>query len=88
MKKTLIFLLEKLKSSSLIRELLYALDNRRIFTNIKAHEEMLADKHRCDIYYEGISRYVKKGDKVIDLGTGAGLLSFFAAEKNRLSSTP
>jgi len=40
---------------------------------------MLSDQLRVDTYYRAISKQVKKGDVVVDLGTGTGILSFFAA---------
>ncbi len=42
---------------------------------------MIADKNRMDYYHRAITKIVKEGDTVIDLGTGTGILSFFAAKK-------
>src|SRR5690606_12524273 len=39
------------------------------------------DDVRVDTYYAGIQRYVQPGDVVVDLGTGSGILSFFAARR-------
>src|SRR2546425_4280598 len=50
------------------------------FASPFAHEPMLLDKIRCDAYREAIQRTVKPGDVVVDLGTGTGLLSFFALQ--------
>jgi protein arginine N-methyltransferase 1 len=58
---------------------LYDIQNRNMFTDVKWHERMLADKVRVNTYRDGIIRNVKPGDVVIDLGTGTGLLAFFAA---------
>jgi len=43
---------------------------------------MVFDKVRMDVYHEGISRNVKHGDVVVDLGTGTGILALFAAQQN------
>ena len=43
---------------------------------------MLADEVRNAAYHRAISKYVKEGDVVVDLGTGTGILSFFAASKH------
>ncbi len=80
------FLLQRsknlLKSSETVQGLLYDLKNSEVFTNLIRHEEMLADAVRVDNYHEAISRYINPDDIVIDLGTGTGILSFFAAKQN------
>jgi protein arginine N-methyltransferase 1 len=53
--------------------------NRDIFDHLREHEYMLTDRPRVDTYHTAISRTVKPGDTVIDLGTGVGILAFFAA---------
>lgn len=58
---------------------LYDRKNAREFANVFCHEAMLADKVRVDAYREGIRRGVKKGDVVVDIGAGSGILSFLAA---------
>ncbi len=63
----------------LYRRLWQGLQYQQIFTNIPVHERMLGDAPRREAYQRAISRYVKPGDTVIDLGTGTGLLSFMAA---------
>lgn len=45
------------------------------------HEIMLTDKVRMDAYFKAIQKHVKKGDVVLDFGTGTGILSFFAPLK-------
>jgi protein arginine N-methyltransferase 1 len=42
---------------------------------------MVGDAVRVDNYHAAISRHVKPGDVVVDLGTGTGLLSLFAAQQ-------
>lgn len=55
--------------------------NREHFTEILMHERLLAERARTDVYYRAISRYVAPGDTVIELGTGSGILSLFAARR-------
>jgi protein arginine N-methyltransferase 1 len=64
-----------------MRVLLYNLHNRQEFTDLYEHEKMLADTVRIDTYKKGIERHVHPGDTVLDLGTGTGILSFFAAQQ-------
>jgi len=42
---------------------------------------MLADKQRMSFYHEAIGRKIKSGDRVIDLGTGTGILAAFASRQ-------
>lgn len=57
----------------------YAADNRRIFSEYAEQERMLADRPRMDFYHEVIRRKIRPGDRVIDLGTGTGILAAFAS---------
>lgn len=50
-----------------------------LFSGLQGHERMLADSARVDTYHRAITKHVKPGDRVIDLGTGTGLLAAFAA---------
>ncbi len=52
------------------------------FDNIYEHEKMLADRSRVDTYKKAIIKHIGPNDTVIDLGTGSGILSFFAAQNN------
>jgi len=59
-----------------------AVERRNSFDDISLHEEMLADSVRLDAYYAAIERYVRPQHSVVDIGTGTGVLAFFAAAKN------
>jgi protein arginine N-methyltransferase 1 len=53
--------------------------NHRMFASLHEQERMLADQRRMDFYHEAIARHIKPGARVIDLGTGTGILAAFAA---------
>jgi type I protein arginine methyltransferase len=55
--------------------------NKAAFEHLREHEFMLIDHQRVDAYYAAISRFVHPGHTVIDLGTGVGILAFFAAKQ-------
>lgn len=57
------------------------LDSQIYFGNLHMHERMLADIPRVDVYYQAITKYVTNADVVLDLGTGTGILAFFAAQR-------
>ena len=44
------------------------------------HAGMLRDHHRVDTFHEAIHKVVKPGDVVVDLGSGTGVLSYYAAQ--------
>jgi len=71
-----------IKSNKTVRALLYDIENVSGFTNLYEHEKMLSDVVRVDTYHAAIQRHVKPGDVVVDLGTGTGILSIFAAKRN------
>ena len=70
------------KSNRHLRRLYYAAANSSYFTNYLEHEKMLSDKQRMDTYHRAIIKHINKDDIVIDLGTGTGILSFFASQKS------
>ena len=80
LRAALLRLKEFAKSNRVMRALFYDLENQEIFTDLRWHSKMLADSVRVDTYRIGIARHVRPGDVVIDLGTGTGLLAFFAAK--------
>lgn len=47
---------------------------------IKYYLGLLKDKHRIETFREAISKSVRTGDVVLDLGTGLGTFAFFAAK--------
>ena len=44
------------------------------------HIRMLADHIRVEAYRRAIFQAVRKGDRVVDIGTGTGILAFFALQ--------
>lgn len=70
------------KSNPYLKKLYYTVANRNFFSSYQEHEKMLGDKSRIETYYKAIQKHVNKDDTVIDLGTGTGILSFFASQKS------
>ncbi len=50
------------------------------YNNISPHRRMLRDRVRCETYRKAIFESVNPGDVVLDIGTGTGILSLFAAQ--------
>lgn len=55
--------------------------NRRMFADFHEQERMLADQPRMAFYHAAIGRHIRPGDRVIDLGTGTGILAAWAARR-------
>jgi predicted RNA methylase len=51
-----------------------------MFERVFQHRTILADKVRLEAYQKGIHEVVKEGDVVADIGTGSGILTFFALQ--------
>lgn len=73
---------EELKSNEFCQLIQYEFYNQNLFSNLYIQELMIADEIRVNFYYEGIRRHIMPGDIVVDLGTGTGILAFFAAQQN------
>ena len=69
----------RLKESRRLQAVLSRVGNLQYFADLARHDDMLGDRVRVDTYFEAINKHVREGDEVIDLGTGTGLLSCFAA---------
>jgi predicted RNA methylase len=50
------------------------------YDDLKIHEVMLRDDIRNQAYRRAIFANVRKGDVVLDVGAGTGILSLFAAQ--------
>jgi type I protein arginine methyltransferase len=68
-----------IKRNRAVKEVLYSLSNREMFSDLLWHEKMLVDTQRIEAYREGLRKHVKAGDVVFDLGTGTGILSLLAS---------
>ena len=69
------------RAGETIAEDVYAEDNRLTFSKYGEQERMLADTPRMEFYHEMIRRKIGPGDRVVDLGTGTGILAAFAASQ-------
>ncbi|MCX6950641.1 MAG: 50S ribosomal protein L11 methyltransferase [Verrucomicrobia bacterium] len=55
--------------------------NGRYFSGFYEQERMLADKPRMEFYRAAIQRHIQPGDRVVDLGTGTGILAALASRR-------
>lgn len=73
---------QSLAANDRIARALYKANSQFYFGDISLHERMLADSVRLDAYHAAIQRYVQPKDRVLDVGTGTGILAFFAAARS------
>ena len=52
--------------------------DRTILETLDYHRSMLGDKVRMESYLQAILKAVKPGDVVLDIGSGTGILAYFA----------
>jgi protein arginine N-methyltransferase 1 len=69
------------KQDERLQSITYRLRNSRAFSDVSQHERMLADHVRVETYHAAIKKHVSEGDIVVDLGTGTGILAFFAGQQ-------
>lgn len=55
--------------------------NGNYFSSFYEQERMLADPPRMEFYRAAIERHIRPGDRVIDLGTGTGILAALASRQ-------
>jgi len=67
------------KKSPTMRRIAYNVFNASHFSNLFEHEQLLADAVRCDAYAAAITKHIKPGATVVDVGTGTGFLAMLAA---------
>ena len=56
------------KSKPRLASLAFDIWNANYFGRLQIHEKMLADRMRVENYYNAISKHVREGDVVVDLG--------------------
>jgi protein arginine N-methyltransferase 1 len=71
------------KQHERLQSIVYRVRNSRAFSDVSQHERMLSDHVRVETYCAAIRKHVSERDTVVDLGTGTGILAFFAALKAR-----
>jgi len=54
------------------------------FIPLHYHFQMLSDTHRTEYFKNAIEQVVKPHHKVVELGTGTGIMSFFAAQQGAM----
>ncbi len=57
------------------------------YSSLNFHQNLLQDSVRTDSFRKAILNEVKKNDIVLDVGSGTGVLSFFAYQAGAKKST-
>jgi protein arginine N-methyltransferase 1 len=78
-RSTIEFGATRIASSEWLMDIAYDVMNKHNFAGLAEHEEMLSDRVRIDTYHRGITRNIRPGDVVLDLGTGTGVLAMMAS---------
>ncbi len=78
-RSTIEFGATRIASSEWLMDIAYDVMNKHNFAGLAEHEEMLSDRVRIDAYHRGITRNIRPGDVVLDLGTGTGVLAMMAS---------
>lgn len=79
--KTVLKIKNRLTASPRLMKWADAARSSIIYSTAQQHEIMLSDQVRVDAYHRAIEKQVSEGDVVIDLGTGTGILSYFASKQ-------
>ncbi len=73
--------IDALKAHPWIRRVRYARRNSAFFSDIFWHDAMLADGVRMSVYQKAIAEVIRPGMRVLDVGTGSGVLACLAAAR-------
>jgi protein arginine N-methyltransferase 1 len=71
----------RLRNHPLVNTLRHVLPDSLMLSSPAPHDPVLADPERVEAYRQAIGRYVRPGQVVMDVGTGAGLRTLLAAHR-------
>jgi type I protein arginine methyltransferase len=71
----------RLRNHPLVNTLRQVLPDSLMLSNPAPHDPVLADPERVEAYRKAIGRYVRPGQVVMDVATGAGLRALLAAHR-------
>jgi protein arginine N-methyltransferase 1 len=72
----------RLRNHPLVNTLRHVLPDSLTLSSPAPHDPALADPERVETYRKAIGRYVRPGQVVVDVGTGAGLRTLLAAHRS------